>query len=979
MSGSRPKKSLIQWLMARLPIPAIMQNWLDRLPLERRIHTSLLLTILPLLVLFFTSLLFVYLFVIYYSMDTQLGQKSAAARQNYSSLRQQLKTWARTLSSQKEIQLELAATPPNRGKLKRLLASFQKNLELDRIVLYDNNGALIAARLSREGLPLPPSDRVNQGKGISFQIVKTGPKGEKPQLFLDHLTPVRFARDTIGFISLGYEMDARRLAKFRGLIGTEVFFFYKNQIIATSAGKIFREKSGGWPELHLQRGPPEDLSFYLINEGNRARKKLRLRFVPLPLVDTRELALGWAVAVEKSNQAIWVEILFLVSLVLSGVIILGAVGVSYRMGNRIGQKTRIITNAMEEMSAGQLEKTIEFPDPAPGASQDEFNLIARRFNTMAGYLRRSYDSLELLNRLNTELSHETRPDSLNEALVRQATRLFPNSASLLFLRRQNQLELEARATGENNPWGDKLYEQITETRQPENSISFFLPDVFPNLDPSVEETFPLQSDILRELHLPRRLGTHLPEEPLQWLTTNLWDRGGKWMGILAVARTGEFTSHSQQLINSLAYQYTSTLNLIRQKQLESDIATGAIVQKNMVPQTVPRVPGLDLFGLMLPAKGIGGDYFDFIIEDLGGEKQLLMLVADISGKGIPAGLLMVMARTFIHSQLGQGLRPHDYWLRLNQFLFRNSENDKFLTGIFFKWNPSRQTLDFSGAGHEVFLLSRAPRGEKPARVLECNAGGTLVGILDPEMLSEQPEVGYQTHRMKFEPGDTVVVFTDGMTEARNFHGEEYGLERIREFLLRNRELPVEELVRELFADARRFIGEAPQHDDLTLFAFRREKAGVRMAGQPGSEQPAEKKILLEPFPWEDLLTREPGFKGLGSLLAKEDWSALENWLKTDLPALNPPPREKSGMALAQYLEHRGRSGLVYHVTHWLTKKYPKVYAHWLRRGQAEFAAGDFRAGLESWQKAVELNQMLAHREPSWVEEARRKAKSSKTD
>jgi sigma-B regulation protein RsbU (phosphoserine phosphatase) len=270
------------------------------------------------------------------------------------------------------------------------------------------------------------------------------------------------------------------------------------------------------------------------------------------------------------------------------------------------------------------------------------------------------------------------------------------------------------------------------------------------------------------------------------------------IGVLA----SQFNSMTDQLKEA---QSKEIENRIMQEQL--DVAKE--IQEGLNPMSYYQNRGIQMKGYTRAAKGVGGDYFDYI--DIG-EDRVGALISDVSGKGIPASLVMVMIRTVFVSSLRQDPRKIQcakIVSAINASLSADFAIDKFATLFFMIYDKARETVAFSNAGHGPLFCYRADRNICTLTKLE----GVPIGIME--------DSEYTQAEVFFKKGDIIVLNTDGVTEMRNENKEEYGRSRVQQFLLKYHDLSAEEIVSKLVEDVDAFKGNAPQHDDMTLLIMKR--------------------------------------------------------------------------------------------------------------------------------------------------------------
>ena len=228
-------------------------------------------------------------------------------------------------------------------------------------------------------------------------------------------------------------------------------------------------------------------------------------------------------------------------------------------------------------------------------------------------------------------------------------------------------------------------------------------------------------------------------------------------------------------------------------------------QRTLLPQAAPSLPGLDLAASMDPAEEVGGDSFDFI--SLEGDR-LAVCLADVSGKGLPASLLMANLQAAVRSQSMTTLSPTECLSRTNGLLYHSTAPEKFATAFYGIIDPVGDTLSFCNAGHESpYLLG--PDGSQR----QLSTGGIMLGVVDGFPFNEET--------VPFPPGSTLVVFSDGVTEATDEEGTMFGADRVREVVARLSALPAESIRIGLLKELREFVGSARPSDDITVLVAKR--------------------------------------------------------------------------------------------------------------------------------------------------------------
>ncbi len=245
--------------------------------------------------------------------------------------------------------------------------------------------------------------------------------------------------------------------------------------------------------------------------------------------------------------------------------------------------------------------------------------------------------------------------------------------------------------------------------------------------------------------------------------------------------------------------------------LKSDLAVAAEIQQAILPRLFPPFPEneneLDLAALMIPATDVGGDFYDFFRID---DDHIGLVMADVSGKGVPAAIFMAVSRTLIRTIGLQGKNPGESLKIANNLLSKESADCMFVTCFYAIYNIKTGEIEYSNGGHNSPFIIRA-NGQIEEFPVSQNL---LVGIVE--------DATYQKAQAHLEVGDALVLYTDGVNEALNNKKEEYGEERMMKLLSSLSGGTCQEIIEGQLADVRKFAGEAPQSDDITLMAIKRK-------------------------------------------------------------------------------------------------------------------------------------------------------------
>lgn len=246
---------------------------------------------------------------------------------------------------------------------------------------------------------------------------------------------------------------------------------------------------------------------------------------------------------------------------------------------------------------------------------------------------------------------------------------------------------------------------------------------------------------------------------------------------------------------------------VRRQRLEEELAVGRRIQLTLLPAGCPEVSGWDFAAGYKAAREVGGDLYDFVFEP-GNTDRLHVIIADVTGKGVPAALFMAVSRTILRHEALDGRGPAEALERVNQFIGRDERAPLFLSAFYLVLNTATGEMTFANAGHNLPLWLRGT-GE----VDTLHARGIVLGAFTGLPIEEVVET--------VSPGDFIVLFTDGITEARNPTGDFFNDEGL-EALIRSQQWPSAEALRDAIIDAvERFAGEEPQADDYTVVVIHR--------------------------------------------------------------------------------------------------------------------------------------------------------------
>ena len=240
------------------------------------------------------------------------------------------------------------------------------------------------------------------------------------------------------------------------------------------------------------------------------------------------------------------------------------------------------------------------------------------------------------------------------------------------------------------------------------------------------------------------------------------------------------------------------------ERINAELSLAASIQAHMLPCIFPAFPEhseFDIYATMTPAKEVGGDFYDFFMVD---DTHVAAVMADVSGKGVPAALFMVIAKTLIKNHAQNGLHPGDAFTAVNRLLCEGNDAGLFVTAWMGVLDIESGKLTYVNAGHNPPLIMQ---GKGNFEYLRSRPGLVLAGI---------ETVKYRQNELMLEPGDRLFLYTDGITEATSTHMELYGEERLSSYLNHHTDDSAEDILHGLKSDIDIFVGEAPQFDDMTM-------------------------------------------------------------------------------------------------------------------------------------------------------------------
>ncbi len=240
--------------------------------------------------------------------------------------------------------------------------------------------------------------------------------------------------------------------------------------------------------------------------------------------------------------------------------------------------------------------------------------------------------------------------------------------------------------------------------------------------------------------------------------------------------------------------------------MQDELKQAQTTQLSLLPQSAPTGAGIDLVHKYVPMTRLGGDFFDYIPL---GDGRLGILIADVTGHGVSASLIASMAAGFFRTFAPTAESIPDLFGQVHRSLYRHIEDDRFVTAFYCIYDPAGGELTYFGAGHPQAFALRVQEHEVIGLAERCPA----LGLIADAALT------YEEARLALRPGDKVILYTDGLTEARNVEGQLFGEDRLRQYLTAHVDTPIRELLEGLYAEVLRFSNCREAEDDIALIGF----------------------------------------------------------------------------------------------------------------------------------------------------------------
>lgn len=290
---------------------------------------------------------------------------------------------------------------------------------------------------------------------------------------------------------------------------------------------------------------------------------------------------------------------------------------------------------------------------------------------------------------------------------------------------------------------------------------------------------------------------------------------GRLIGVLNVFNKiseDGFTLDDQRILSIIATQSAQVVENARLyddeqllKKIEEELKLANDIQTRLLPKTNPQINGFDIAGKSVPAKEVGGDYYDFISID---EKNMVICLGDISGKGMPAALLAANLQATLRGQAQFSSSAGECLTRANKLLYRCTDRQMHATLFYGILDAAKNIFHFSNAGHNPPFLIHSDK-----KVIRLIKGGTVLGFME--------DFQFEEDSVNLKKGDTIIIYSDGITEAMDISSEEYGEENLLSIIKNSLSLDAEKIIENVFESVRSHVQDAPQSDDITIVVIKK--------------------------------------------------------------------------------------------------------------------------------------------------------------
>ncbi|MCZ7592700.1 MAG: SpoIIE family protein phosphatase [Kiritimatiellae bacterium] len=465
-----------------------------------------------------------------------------------------------------------------------------------------------------------------------------------------------------------------------------------------------------------------------------------------------------------------------------GLICLGAMLLSYIFARRVLRPIEALTRAARKVHDGDLDQRV------PVSTGDEIGLLSETFNRMISSLVRRIALMHRMQEWTLRISKQFESEELFQSLAEMFDRMTQASFCRLYVASPPggplTLVRECGTSSDSERTGMAQRAHETGNAQYRTASGEILEEASEAMEIAVPMA--IGSKRLGAIHLGvRDDGSPYTEETITTVET--------------------LAHHAAMAVeNAQLYEAEAERDRVRQ-----EMEWARDIQQSLLPRIMPEVPGYQIYGISVPALEVGGDYFDIVPAG----DSWMCIIGDVSGKGVPAAMIMSVVRSLIHTYSEVASEPKDIFRRVNRKLTPDLEPEMFVTLAAFTFDPTTHRASIVRAGHEPLFLARAG-----GAVERLQPPGSALGLTDVPLFEDL----LKSTSVEFAPGDVMVLFTDGVTESLDRNHEELGYDRLAELVQQYISRPPIEMVPALVKAAQNFSEGAPAADDITLLVIRRE-------------------------------------------------------------------------------------------------------------------------------------------------------------
>ncbi|MBI4689338.1 MAG: SpoIIE family protein phosphatase [Nitrospirae bacterium] len=460
----------------------------------------------------------------------------------------------------------------------------------------------------------------------------------------------------------------------------------------------------------------------------------------------------------------------------------------------VGFLSRLITGpikklvvATKKIAEGNLTETVEIK------SGDEIGDLATSFNRMVANLKLSIEHLHQTSDFSQAMIPSKDMDGLLYTILNRILQIKGITKGIIFLWDER-----------NKSFLPKSFAGIDSEVKIKFQDNKFLKDLFSGEDKAIYE-LNTEAGVWAKILINLGINYLIPLKSKNRI-----------IGIVALGSSSLIETFSEEeidLLNTFAHIGAMAIENLKllQIQTENEILKLELefahdIQMRLLPQEIPQIKGFDIFTLSLPAKEIGGDYYDFI--NLNGGNQLGISIADVAGKGVPAALYMAGSRSFLRAEAIKSIKPGEVLSRINGLLYEDMKGKTFVSMFYGIIDIPTKVLRFTNAGHISPMLYRK-QGDK---LVYLESHGFPLGIIHGTF--------YQDSNFHLMPDDLIIFYTDGLVEAMNAERELFGFHRLENVLINTSSMDIKSVIDKIMAEVSDFLKGENLMDDLTLVAMK---------------------------------------------------------------------------------------------------------------------------------------------------------------